>query len=115
VLLLSWLMFVVDVYDEMVIVAVTVSTVVVPMSANATVPEYEAVAVAVLPVNTGVKVPLNVPFAVQALPGVIVAVTTLFVVFVRATDETANESVPPPVAVPVLVTVPAKAENVPSV
>jgi len=112
-LLLKALTLFVAVYEVTVIVAVTASTLVVPMSANGTVPENEPVtATPTAPVNTGVKVPASVPFAVQAGEGVMV-LAMVVVLVMSATDETASVRVPPPVAVPVLVTAPEKAEKVP--
>lgn len=68
-LLKAFTLFIV-VYVVMVIVALTASTVLALTSANAGVLEYEPVTCtpALAPVNTGVKVPLSVPFVAKVPP-----------------------------------------------
>ena len=115
VLLLKALTLDIVAYEESVIVAQTVFTLVVPMSETATVPLNLPVATVPLPVNTGAKVPTSVPSNVQAAEGVIVAV--MIIVVVDSSDAFAGTSsvrVPPVVAVPVLVKgAPEKTENPP--
>lgn len=86
-LLLNALTLLVAVYEPIVMVALTASTVLALTSANAGDLENEPVAVtpALAPVNTGVKVPVSVPFVAHVPPVSVILASMVVDVEVSAT------------------------------